>query len=76
MRQIMSPITIKVLCVCADDQSARVCKRKKILTCIAFFCIYLCVLEREGVSDQSICVCRLLIRLTPEPRAAPLGDCG
>lgn len=56
MRQIISARTIKVLCMCADDQSARVCKRKKRLTCIEFSCIYLCVFEREGVSDQSICV--------------------
>lgn len=66
--------TCVFLCMCVDDQSAWMCERKRV-TCITFFaCICVCV--SEGVSDQSTYVWRLLIRLTPEPRAAPLGDCG
>lgn len=76
--QIVRGSTTKVLRTCVflcmreDDQSS---ERE---TWIAFFSpfLHLFVCVSEGVRDQSTCMWRLLIRLTPRPRAAPLGDCG
>lgn len=69
------PCTSVFLCMCVDDQSLQ-CARARKDSDSRRDSLHLFLCASEGVCDQSTCAERLLIRLTPKPGAAPLGDCG